>query len=144
MWWHSVILRTSMQLPWERQRPSTQPPLERWRPHTPLQWGKQKLQGSASLQAMTDPPGNHARSGRWGPQRGKALLPILPVGLWNGSSGLSPWSSRNTHVPCTFTNRKYVAHQSSNSCSTAAYQFKGSHLLTFPLQEAHHLYTSYW
>ena len=33
--------------------------------------GSRNCQGGTNLQAMTDPPGNHVSSGRWGPQRGK-------------------------------------------------------------------------
>ena len=77
--------------------------------------GSRSCQGGTNLQATIDPPRNYVSSGRQGPWRGKALSPILPAGLWSSSSGLSPWSSRNTHVLHTFTNRKHVPHQSSNS-----------------------------
>ena len=106
--------------------------------------GSRSHQGSTNLQAMTNPPGHNASSGRQGPLRGKVLSLILPVGLWGGSSGLSQQSPRDTHVPHTFTNKQHVPHQPSNSSFTAAYQFKGSHLLSFLPQEACHHHASYW
>ena len=86
MQWHSVILRPSMWLPWERWRPPTQLPLEKQRPHVLPLWGKQKLQGQHKPPSYDRPTWKPCEL--WKMRPWKALLPILPAGLWSGSSGL--------------------------------------------------------
>ena len=115
-----------MQLLWERQRPSTQPPLERQRPHAPLKWGKQKLPGWCQPPSYDRPTWKPFKFWKRRPSKRKGTLanpscrPVeqlfMPV----------PMSSRHTHVPHIFTNRKHIPHWSSNGYSTADYQFKGS------------------
>ena len=49
--------------------------------HTTAVREAEAAKGGMNPQATTGPPGNHASSGRQGPQGGKAFSLILPVGL---------------------------------------------------------------